>query len=109
MIYLELLLVTSVVIYIVDLSGFTQGWRTMLAKWLNISESSLKPLPPFDCSKCAVWWIGIIYCLCTDTISLPIIAYIALLSYMSIPIGQFFIFVREATSWVITKMFQWYE
>lgn len=108
-VYTDLLLVAAITIYIVDLSGFTESWRGVIAKWLNISESALKPLPPFDCGKCATWWVCIIYSLCTGSFSLVILAYIALLSFLSIPLGQFFIFVREGLNWMIGKMIGWYE
>ena len=108
-IYIQLLLVAAVTIYVVDLSGFTESWRSALARWLHISESALRPLPPFDCGKCATWWICIIYALCTGTFSLCILGFIALLSFLSIPLGQFFIFVREGLCWVINKMIGWYE
>lgn len=108
-VYTDLLLVAAITIYIVDLSGFTESWRGMIAKWLNISESALRPLPPFDCGKCATWWVCIIYSLCTGSFSLVILAYIALLSFLSIPLGQFFIFIREGLNWLIGKMIGWYE
>ena len=107
--YIDLLLVAAITIYIVDLSGFTESWRGILARWLHISESALRPLPPFDCGKCATWWVCIIYSTCTGTFSLPILAYIALLSFLSVPIGQLFIFLREGLNALIGKMIGWYE
>ena len=107
--YIQLLMVAAITIYIVDLSGFTESWRGMIARWLNISESALRPLPPFDCGKCATWWVCIIYSLCTGPFSLVILAYIALLSFLSIPLGQFFIFVREGITSLLNKMMTWYE
>ena len=108
-IYIKLLLIAAITIYIVDLSGFTESWRSAVARWLHISESALRPLPPFDCGKCSTWWVCIIYALCTGTFSLGVLAFIALLSFLSIPLGQFFIFVREGLNWVIGKMIGWYE
>lgn len=105
--YIDLLLVAAITIYIVDLSGFTESWRGALAKWLHTKE--LKPLPPFDCSLCMTWWVCIIYALCTGTFSLGILAYIALLSFLSLPLGQIFIFIREGMLFLIGKMIGWYE
>ena len=107
--YINLLLVAAITIYIVDLSGFTESWRGMVARWLNLSESALRPLPPFDCGQCMTWWVCIIYSLCTDSFSLVILAHIALLSFLSIPIGQFFIFIREGWSFIIRKLLEMYE
>lgn len=107
--YIDLLLVAAITIYIVDLSGFTESWRSAVARWLHISESALKPLPPFDCGKCATFWSCIVFSLCTGSFSLVVLAYIAMLSFLSIPLGQFCIFIREGLNWMIGKMIGWYE
>ena len=101
-IYLELLLVALVTIYIVDISGFTESWRGLLAKSLHIK--SMRPLPPFDCGKCMTWWICLIYSLCVGEFTLWTVAYSALLSHLSIPLGQAMIFIREWITWVTNKL-----
>lgn len=105
--YLDLLLVAAITIYIVDLSGFTQSWRAALAKWLKVRE--LKPLKPFDCGQCMTWWVCIIYALSIGEFSLPVLAYTALLSFLSLPIGQLFISIREGMTFLLNKMMMWYE
>ena len=104
--YIDLLLIAAVTIYIVDLSGFTQSWRSALAKLLKARD--LKPMKPFDCGQCMTWWVCIIYALSTGSFSLPVLAYIAMLSFLSLPIGQLCIFIRESICAIINKM-TWYE
>lgn len=106
-IYIDLLLIAVITIYIVDLSGFTESWRSALTKRLKAKD--LKPIRPFDCSLCMVWWVGIIFALCTRAFSLPILAYIALLSFLSIPLGQLLIFIREGITFLVNKMMTWYD
>ena len=106
-IYIDLLLIAAITIYIVDLSGFTESWRSALARLLKAKE--LKPIRPFDCSLCMTWWVCIIYALCTGSLSLPVLAYIAALSFLSIPIGQLFIFIREGMTFLLNKMMAWYD
>ena len=101
-IYIDLLLVGLVTIYVVDISGFTESWRSWCANRLHISR--MKPLPPFDCGKCMTWWVCIIYCLCTGQLTLWTIAFSALLSHLSIPLGQAMIFIREWITWLINKL-----
>ena len=101
-IYIEMTLVALVTIYIVDISGFTESWRSALAGMLHIS--ALKPLPPFDCGKCMTWWVCLIYALCVGHLNLVTIAFSALLSHLSIPIGQVLIFIREWITWLINKL-----
>jgi hypothetical protein len=105
--YIDLLLIAAITIYIVDLSGFTESWRAALARWLKAKE--LKALKPFDCGQCMTWWVGIIYSLCVGEFSLPILAYIAALSFLSIPMQQVFIFIREGMIFLINKMMTWYD
>ena len=99
--YIQLLLVAAITIYIVDISGFTESWRSILAGMLHLGR--LKPLPPFDCGKCMTWWVCLIYALCVGCLSLGTIAFAALLSHLSIPIGAFLIFIREWITRLITK------
>ena len=100
-IYTHLLLVALVTIYIVDISGFTESWRSLVATKLHISR--LRPLPPFDCGKCMTWWVCLIYPICTGDISLGTIAFAALLSHLSNPIGEGLIFIREWITWIINR------
>ena len=102
--FVDLLLVAAVTIYIVDLSGFTDAWRSALARRMHIPESNLRPLKPFDCSLCMTWWVCLGYALIKGELSLPVIAYSALLSFLSVPIGQAMIFIREWLSWITDKL-----
>ena len=106
-IYIDLLLLAAITIYIVDLSGFTLEWRMALAK--RIGAKVLRPIKPFDCGQCMTWWVCIIYALCSGSFSLPVLAYIAALSFLSIPIGQICIFIREGMTFLLNKMMQWYD
>jgi hypothetical protein len=101
-IYTNLILVALVTIYIVDISGFTQSWRDALAKKLHVSR--LRSLKPFDCGKCMTWWVCLVYALCMGQFNLGTIAFAALLSHLSIPIGEGLIFIREWTTWIIDKL-----
>ena len=100
--YSDLLLVALVTIYIVDISGFTESWRGWCANILHISK--LKPLPPFDCGKCMTWWVCLIYAPCVGEFNLFTIAFAALLSHLSIPIGEVLIFIREWLNWLLNKL-----
>ena len=102
--FTDLLLVAAVTIYIVDLSGFTDSWRSALARMMRIPEQNLRQLKPFDCSLCMTWWVCLIYALIEGQLSLPVIAYSALLSFLSVPIGQAMIFIREWLSWITDKL-----
>lgn len=80
-IYAELPLVAAIVVFIVDLSGFTDSWRGALQRWLKVK--ALGPVKPFDCSLCMTWWTTLAYALITGNLSLPVVAYCAALSSLS--------------------------
>ena len=101
-IYIDLLLVALITIYIVDISGFTHSWRSAIARWLKVE--SLRPLPPFDCSLCMTWWVCLIYALCAGQLSLWTIAFSALLSHLSNPLGLGLIFIREWITRIFDKL-----
>lgn len=105
--YTDLLLLAAITIYIVDLSGFTEEWRDTLAR--RIGAKQLRPIKPFDCGQCMTWWVGIIYSLCVGEFSILILAYIAALSFLSFPIGQILIFIREGMLSLINKMMKLYD
>ena len=92
--------------YIVDVSGFTQSWRSALARWLGRSASALRPLPPFDCGKCMTFWACLIFTLIEGAFSLPVLAYICLLSCLSVTAGQVFIFIREGLLRLLDMLIQ---
>lgn len=96
---IDLILVALVTIYIVDLSGFTDSWRAALAKALHVRE--LKPIKPFDCSLCMVWWVCLAFLLASAKLTIPMVAFSALLYFLSVPLGQLLIMVREAILKVI--------
>lgn len=93
MIYTDLILVTLIVVYIVDLSGFTDSWLLALSNYKGHKVSQFKP---FSCSQCMTWWVGIAYALCAGAFSLPVLAYIALLAWLAAPVAQLMNVIKDA-------------
>lgn len=99
---IDLLWVASIIIYIVDLSGFNETLLTFISHYAGKRVTSFKP---FTCSLCMVWWAGLIYLLIVGAFTLPYIAMVALLSFLSVPLGQLLILIREALNKAIDKLF----
>lgn len=97
----DLILLTIIIVYIVDLSGFMDSVKHALGKWLNLS---VRHLPPFDCSLCMTWWIGLIYLIITSQFTLLNIAIVALLSLLALPIGGAISFLIDLFSFIITQI-----
>lgn len=90
-----------VTIYIVDLSGFTDTWLKVLSAYKGRKITEVKP---FSCSLCMVWWVCLAFLLMSAKLTLPMVAFSALLSMMSVPIGQLLILVRESFITIINKL-----
>ena len=81
MILINLLLITTILVFIIDLSGFTQSVQTFLKKWLKTNKDIV--IKPFMCSLCMTFWIGIIYLIAINQFTLIYFGFICLLSYMT--------------------------
>lgn len=64
----DLLLIASVCVFIVDISGWTESWKTALAKWAGVRVPGR--VRPFDCSLCCTWWACLLWCICTGRVTL---------------------------------------
>lgn len=98
---IDLILVAMVTIYIVDLSGFTDTWLKVLSHYKGRRIQELKP---FSCSLCMVWWVCLIFLLVTGNLTLSMVAFSALLSFLSVPLGQMMHLIRDAILKVINKL-----
>lgn len=104
-IYLQQLLLAAVVVYGVDVSGFTQSWRNALARWIGLaSGEDLRPLPPFDCGKCATFWACNIFALAVGQFNLATLAFASLLSLLSDIISAAMLFIHESLGWLLDKI-----
>ena len=107
-IYLSLLLLACVVVYVVDLSGWTDAWLKALSRFTTRrGYPPVKSLRPFSCSKCMVWWCSIAWILIRGQFTLPVVAYIAGLSFLSITLRELFIFIRETLTNAIANLNKW--
>lgn len=79
---LNILLITLILVYIIDISGaIEQLVEPTLAKIIKAKRVRLKK--PFSCSRCMSFWIGLLYILITWQISIPMIAYVCLMSFLT--------------------------
>ena len=93
MIYLTLLYVTLIVVFVVDLSGFS---RTVLDVASRIRHRRIVSLRPFTCSLCMTWWVTLVTALFLGELTLPVAAYCAALAFASATIADAIIFINEA-------------
>ena len=104
-IYLQLLLLAAVVVYIVDLSGWTQTWLGWLSAFTRRhGYGPVTSLRPFSCSQCMVWWCSLAWCLISHQFTLPLVAYCAGLAFFSITLHEVLIFLREGLLYLLGRL-----
>lgn len=104
-IYIELPLLAVVVVYVIDLSGFTTSWRGFLARRIGLrDDTELRPLPPFDCGKCMTFWVCLLFAALTHRLDLPVLAFCALLSMLSDTISGVLLFIHELLDFLLERI-----
>ena len=104
-IYLQLLLLSAVVVYIVDLSGWTETWLGWLSKFTRRhGYGPVTSLRPFSCSQCMTWWCTLAWCLIFDRLDIVLVAYCAGLAFFSITLHEVLIFLREGLLYILGRL-----
>lgn len=103
---LNLLLISLILVFIIDISGFVDEMKRLVWKWVfgNKKEYRDFDLKPFTCSLCATWWAGILY-LCFTGFSWEMVAYVALLSYLTPIMKDMMIFVKDLMIKIIDELY----
>lgn len=94
-------MVAFIVIFIVDLSGFTD---TILDIASKVKGQRVESFRPFTCSLCMTWWCCLVWTICSGHCTLVTIAFSALLAALSFPLSQILIFVREGLNKLIATL-----
>lgn len=85
MVITDLILISTIVVFIVDISGAIDSLKSGL-KWI-LTKGKMKNsdyrLKPIDCSLCMTFWSGIIYLLVVQQFTLPYLAFVCLLACFS--------------------------
>lgn len=89
---IDILLLTIIIVYVIDLSGIITQIEWWLSKMLDVKCTIPKP---FNCSFCLSWWIGLIYLIITSNFTLTMICYVAMLSFLTPIINDIIILLRD--------------
>lgn len=98
----NLLLITLIIVFIIDLSGIIDSIETVLSKFLNGKARVPKP---FSCSLCMTWWVGLIYLLCIHQFTLIWISIVALFAFLTPVFSAILVWIRETLIWVVDKAY----
>ena len=105
---LDLILITIVICFIIDISGFFTFVKKFVAsrlegKYRNITPEDIK-IPFVSCSLCSVWWTCLIYLLSTGNFTVSYIALSAVLSLCASNISGFLLLFKDILSTIETKI-----
>lgn len=103
MLIIELLIITLLIVFIIDLSGFIDEIERALSKWL---KGKVRIPKPISCSLCMSWWVNLIYLLCIGHFTLPYIAIVALFAFLTPVFGALMILIRETLNYILNKGFE---
>lgn len=94
---LDILLIAVVTVCIVDISGFTDSWKSAFKRLVTRGRMSdpYYSLKPFDCSLCMSFWSGLVYLWVTHSFTLWMVTFLLLISVMTPVIKDFIILIRE--------------
>ena len=103
---INLLIISGILCYIVDISGIVDEFKKWLwKKYIKKGDYHNLSLKPFDCSRCGVWWTGLIYIIVSHQFTLPMVGFVALLSLLASNISDFLIWIKDTLTWVINKIY----
>lgn len=108
---LDLFYITLILVFIIDISGFTYSIRDVISKYyskkfkINIDPENIK-LPYITCSLCSVWWTGIIYLFVTHNITLCGLALVAIYSALTSVIASFMQLILDLCNSIISKIYK---
>lgn len=94
---LDLFLIGVICVIIIDISGVIDSIKSAIKRLFTKGKMSDPnySLKPLDCSFCCCWWSGLIYLIITNTLSLWMITYVLLISFMTPVIKDVLLLVRD--------------
>lgn len=78
---INILLISIIMVFIIDLSGIIDEMEHALAKWLNKKEVHIPK--PWSCSLCTSFWTGLLYLILTNTFTIPTITYVCMIAFLT--------------------------
>ena len=95
-------LLAAVVVFVVDLSGFSQTLTAFVSRAWGRRVRAVKP---FTCSLCMTFWCCLLWALCSGRFTLPAVAWACALAFLSQPMGEALTLVREWVLAVLDKLY----
>lgn len=114
-IIVNILLITTIIVFIVDLSGAIENLVKPIVKhFLHIPPHKDITLPLIECSLCVTWWTGLIY-ICIVSIAntftfnqfLILVSMLAVVSFLTSSIKDILILIKDLIIRFIEVFYKW--
>lgn len=109
---INLLLIACMVVFVIDLSGFVDEMvKRLHNKYVKIGDyRDLKPkLKPLTCSLCGTFWLCTLYLLITHSFTIPYMAFVCLLAFLTPVIGDTLILIKDALTTLLNLIYKIWE
>lgn len=103
---INLLLITLIIVFIVDISGAIEHLVNPLIKYiLKIPKTSRIEIPLISCSLCMTFWSGLIYIICMGEFTLLNLFFVCVCAFLTPHIKDLFILVRDILTIFSNKIY----
>lgn len=108
--WLNILLIAIILVIVTDLSGIVEYIKSHL--YFKLRGTYDYP-PSWDspiihlmsCSLCQTWWVGLVYLIVIGQVTIPAIAYLLAIAYLTTTIKDILVLVKEILTKAIDKLF----
>lgn len=105
-IYLDLFLLATIIVSIVDISGFIDTVKHWIWRWLHGNKPYVDfDFRPFECSYCSMNWIGLLYLIIVGELSIVSYAYVLFLCMLTPIIKDIMILIRDICASIIEAIY----
>ena len=103
---IDLILIQLIIVFIIDLSGAVESFKLFISKILTKGkiQTTNFDLKPFTCSLCMTWWTGLIYLLICHSFTIPYIAFVALLSFLTPLSSSILLLIKDLAFFLVNKL-----
>lgn len=109
--WLNIFLIAIILVIITDLSGIVEYIKSHL--YFRLRGTYDYP-PSWDspiihlmsCSLCQTWWVGLVYLIVIGQVTIPAIAYLLAIAYLTTTIKDIIVFIKEVLTKAIDKLFK---
>lgn len=106
---INLFILTCIIVFIIDLSGFVDEMvKRLYNKYIKVGDyhTLIPKLKPLTCATCLNFWVGTIYILATGTFTIPLFAYVCMLSFFSTTIGDILVMIKDILNKIINLIYK---